>query len=84
MKDRDSKLRRAFMVPNKGVQSYAVKNVTHEIAKMHGYATLCFKSDQEPATMALKSAVKKKAEGLGVDIQMEESRWMAPSTGMSV
>ena len=68
LKDRETRFRRAMMLPAKGVNSYAVKAVAREIIRTYGYHTLCLRSDQEPAIVALKEAVKR-----GVNIQMSES-----------
>ena len=47
----------ARVVPNKGVQSYAVKHLAVDIGLL-GYPELVLKSDGEPAIVALKEAVK--------------------------
>ncbi len=72
MKERESKFRRAMMIPAKGVNSYAVKAVARERIRTYGYNTICLRSDQETAIMALKEAVKREVQGAGVDRQMSE------------
>ena len=72
-KDRDSRVRRAFMVPARGVNSNAVKVVAREIVCRYGLHSVCLKSDQEPAILALKEAVKSEVKGAGVDIHMPQS-----------
>ena len=47
----------ARVVPNKGVQPYAVKNLSADI-KLLGHPELVLKSDGEPSIVALKEAVK--------------------------
>ena len=47
----------ARVVPQKGVNPYAVKNVAADIGLL-GYPEIIFKSDNEPSIVALKDAVK--------------------------
>ena len=47
----------ARVVPNKGVQPYAVKNLAADIALL-GHPEIVLKSDGEPSIVALKEAVK--------------------------
>ena len=47
----------ARVVPSKGVQPYAVKSLSADIAPL-GYSEFVFKSDNEPSIVALKDAVK--------------------------
>ena len=59
----------AQVVPEKGIHSYAVKRLSQEIRRM-GYQKIVLKSDQEPAIMALKGAVRNLQE---LEIIPEES-----------
>jgi len=59
----------AQLVPEKGVHSYAVKRLSQEIKRM-GYTKIILKSDQEPAIVALKNAVRNLKES---EIIPEES-----------
>ena len=68
-KDRKTKVVRARVVPQKGVQAYAVK-VLGGIVDSLGYKRVLLKSDQEPAILSLKERVKNES---GVEIMMEES-----------
>merc|ERR1711873_97560 len=47
----------ARVVPAKGVQPYAVKSLSADIASL-GYSEFVFKSDNEPSVVALKEVVK--------------------------
>ena len=47
----------ARVVPNKGVNEYAVQAVAQQVAQL-GHKELIMKSDGEPAIQALKAAVK--------------------------
>ena len=47
----------ARIVPQKGVHAYAVKQLSQDIGNL-GHPSLIFKSDGEPALVALKNAVK--------------------------
>jgi hypothetical protein len=58
-------------VKEKGVNSFAVKMLA-KILTSTGYRRVIVKSDQEPAIMALKEAVKREVE-LEVEIAFEES-----------
>ena len=69
MKDKRSKTIWARVVPAKGVNAYAVKQVAKRITLL-GYKRILFKSDGEPAIKALKEAVKNE---MGIEIVMEES-----------
>ena len=59
IKDRETKFKQAIMVPNKGVEPYAVKTLTDILARTYGYAKMVLASDQESTIVALKGAVKK-------------------------
>jgi len=69
VKDRKMRIIRARLVPQKGVNGYAVK-VVGGIIESLGHSRIVMKSDQEPAIMALKDAVRSENR---IDIVMEES-----------
>ena len=71
VKDRMSKKVWAFVVKEKGVNSFAVNKLV-KILSSTGYRRVIIKSDQEPSIMALKEAVKREIE-LEVEIAFEES-----------
>ena len=58
MKDDRTKMTLAKVAPNKGVVSYAVEIVKRFI-ELLGYKKIMFRSDNEPAILALKDAVRK-------------------------
>ena len=69
MKDSESKMKLARVVPKKGVDPYAVDRIKRDIEQM-GYKNIIFKSDQENSIKALKQAVR---DTTSVEILMEES-----------
>ena len=69
VKDRRTKVIRARVVPRKGKHWYGIK-VLSGILDSLGHKKIMFKSDQEPAIMGLKEAVKNES---GLDIVAEES-----------
>ena len=68
MVDRNTKKIFANVVPNKGVNPYAVKTVVQNLETL-GYKKLNLKCDQEPAIIALRNAVKAEST---IDIVPEE------------
>ena len=71
VKDRKSKKMWAFIVKEKGVNPYAVKKLA-KILSGTGYRRVILKSDQEPAVMSLKEAVKREID-IEVEVAFEES-----------
>ena len=69
MKDKRTKVLWARVVPAKGVNAHAVKQLAKQITLL-GHKRILFKSDGEPAIKALKEAVKNE---LSVDVAPEES-----------
>jgi len=69
IKDKRTKRILARMIPQKGVSKYAIKKLKIDIDQM-GYKKIILKSDNEPAIMALKQAVKDMST---VEIINEES-----------
>ena len=69
VKDRKTRIVRARLVPQKGVNGYAVKVVSGIVERL-GHLKIILKSDQEPAMLALKDAVRSENR---IDIVMEES-----------
>ena len=69
MKDDRTKMTLAKVAPNKGVVSYAVEIVKRFI-ELLGYKNIMFRSDNEPAILALKDAVRKESD---VEIILEEA-----------
>ena len=61
MKDRKSGTIKAHLVEEKGVNAYAIKRVGQDIGLL-GYKRIIFKSDNEPAIIALKEAIKKERQ----------------------
>ena len=57
-RDRKSKIVTAHVVEEKGANEYAVKRLSQDL-KLTGYRKIIFKSDNEPAIIALKQGVKK-------------------------
>ena len=68
MKDRKTKVIRARVVPQKGKHWYAIKILSGMLDSL-GYKKVMFKSDQEPAIMSLKEAVKNES---GIELVTEE------------
>ena len=64
-----SNMKRAGVVPKKGVGPYAVDRTTRDIEQLV-YKTIILKSDQEHSIQTFKQAVR---ESTNVEIQMEES-----------
>ena len=69
MKDHESKMVQASVVPEKGQNSYAIKRLMHDIG-MLGYKKMIPKSDNEKAILALKACVKREKQD---DIILEEA-----------
>ena len=67
--DRKTRIIRARVVPQKGNHAYNIK-VLSGVVESLGHSKVILKSDQEPAMLSLKDAVKSEAR---VDIVMEES-----------
>ena len=57
-KDSKTKMTMARVVPSKGVDSYAVETVKKMVERL-GYKKIIMKSDNEPAVLALKEAVRR-------------------------
>ena len=62
-------MRFAHVLPNKGVNDYAVQVVIKDLERL-GHKRIILKNDQEPAVMALRAAVKARSS---VEIVPEES-----------
>ncbi len=58
-KDNKTKMIMARVVPSKGVDSYAAETVKKMVERL-GYRKIIMKSDNEPAILALKEAVRRK------------------------
>ena len=71
VKDRETKFKRAVMIPAKGVEAYAVKTLVNDLQRLFGYSQIVLTSDQEASIIALKNSAKREMNG--VDIQMKES-----------
>ena len=69
LKDSRSKLALARVVPKKGRDQYAIERLQKDIANL-GFIEMISKSDNEPAIIALKEAVKRERDQ---DIILEES-----------
>ena len=67
-KDNRTKMITARVVPSKGLDSYAVQSVKRMIERL-GYKKIIMKSDNEPAILALKEAVRRETD---VEIVTEE------------
>ena len=67
-KDNRTKMILARVVPSKWLYSYAVETVKRMVERL-GYKKVIMKSDNEPATLALKEAVRRESD---VEIVMEE------------
>ena len=61
----------AFIVKEKGINPYSVKKLSN-ILSGTGYRRVILKSDQEPAVMSLKEAVKREID-IEVEVAFEES-----------
>ena len=69
IKDRRTRIIRARVVPQKGNHRYSIK-VLSGVVESLGHSTVILKSDQEPAIMALKEAVKSEVRA---NVVLEES-----------
>ena len=69
IKDRRTKVIRARVVPQKGNHAYGIKVLSGVIESL-GHLKIILKSDQEPAILSLKDAVKMEVRA---DVVMEES-----------
>ena len=67
-KDSKTKMIMARVVPGKGVDSYAVETVKKMVERL-GHKKIIMKSDNAPAILALKEAVRRESD---VEIVMEE------------
>ena len=67
--DSESKYIAAEIVPEKGANEYSVRRMAQIVNRL-GYRRVILKSDQEPAIIALKSAVKRELE---LEVSFEES-----------
>ena len=72
MHDRQSGKVNSNVVPSKGVNPYAVMRCVQNI-KLLGYYKLLFKSDQEPAIVAFREAVKVALADEKIEVMPEES-----------
>ena len=61
VKDGTGKMTFARVVPQKGVEPYAVGSIVETLEQL-GYKTVVLRSDNEPALLALKVAVRKEIE----------------------
>ena len=68
MKDRKSGAIKAHMIEEKGVNAFAIKRVGQDLGLL-GYKKTVLKSDNEPAIIALKNAIKNE---VGIEVIMEE------------
>ena len=69
MRDSKTRMVMAKIVPSKGVNNYAVE-VTKKFMEQLGYGRVVLRSDNEPAILALKEAVRRETN---VEIVMEEA-----------
>ena len=69
IKDNETPVKLARVVPNNGVDPYAVDRIKKDIDQV-GYNTMLFNSDQENRIKALKKAIKSSSN---VEMQMEGS-----------
>jgi hypothetical protein len=69
IKDSRTKVALARVVPKKGRDQYAIERLQKDISNL-GYKKMILKSDNEPAIIALKEAVKRERDQ---DIILEES-----------
>ena len=69
VKDRKTRVIRARVVPQKGNHGYGIKVLSGVIESL-GHSRVILKSDQEPALMSLKDAVKSEVRA---DVVLEES-----------
>ena len=60
-KDSKTKMIMARVVPSKGVDSYAVETVKKMVERL-GHRKIIMKSDNEPAILALKEAVRRESD----------------------
>ncbi len=67
-KDNKTKMIIARVVPSKELDSHAVETVKKMVERL-GYKQIIMKSDNEPAILALKEAVRRESD---VEIVMEE------------
>ena len=63
-----TKVSTAHMLPRKGPGEYAVSRLVQDIERL-GHRRIVFKSDQEPARLALKEVV---TETMGIEVVPEE------------
>ena len=66
--DKETGIKRAMLVPRRGVHPYAVDRIKRDIEQL-GHKELIFNSDQENGIKALKSAIQESTE---VRTNMEE------------
>lgn len=74
--DRRTKMKFAYVVPKKGIDHYGVEQTAKDIVKILGYEKFVFQSDQEPAMLRFKDAVRRQVMSYGAvegQIIMEES-----------
>ena len=57
IRDRRSKILTAHVIEEKGANEYAVKRLSQD-QRLMGYRKIIFKSDNEPAIIALKQGVR--------------------------
>jgi hypothetical protein len=69
-RDRKSKIVIAHVIEEKGANEYAVKRLSQDL-KLTGYRKIIFKSDNEPAIIALKQGVEEMTSEM--EIRFEES-----------
>jgi hypothetical protein len=69
IKDRRTRIIRARIVPQKGNHAYGIKVLSGVIESL-GHSRIILKSDQEPAILSLKDAVKSEVR---TEVVMEES-----------
>ena len=69
VKDRKTKIIRSRLVPQKGINGYAIK-VGSGIIESLGHSRVIFKSDQEPSLLSLKDVVKSETR---INLVLEES-----------
>ncbi len=68
MKDQRTRLVTARVVPSKGLDAYAVGRLKKDVEQL-GHRRIVTKSDNEPAILALKEAVRRESD---VEIAVEE------------
>ena len=69
MKDSNTKVMFARMMPRKGRDAYAIRQVTNDLESL-GHPKIILKSDNEPAIKALKDCVRMESS---LEMVMEES-----------